>query len=148
MFRDIKQMFILLEFMGKELKAHPPAMSFQQAVNRFVNRTKLLRGASENTTVSLFVWFRKTLLFRLFGIFYTKLRNKNYIESIPHFTKNLYGKSISKSLIMWVHKTCPGLKKNDLLLLLCFLSHLFTRGLGTAPKVCLYAYISFCSIIP
>ena len=82
--------------MGKELKAHPPAMSFQQAVNRFVNRTKLLRGASENTTVSLFVWFRKTLLFRLFGIFYTKLRNKNYIESIPHFTKNLCGKSISK----------------------------------------------------
>ena len=68
--------------MGKELKAHPPAMSFQEAVNRFVNRTKLLRGASENTTVSLFFWSRKCLLFRLFGIFYTKLRDKNYIESI------------------------------------------------------------------
>jgi len=41
------------EYIGMELKAHPPAMTFQEAVNKFSARTKLLRGASENTTVVL-----------------------------------------------------------------------------------------------
>ncbi|XP_066923073.1 uncharacterized protein [Clytia hemisphaerica] len=36
---------------GNELKAHPPSMTFQEAVDDVAMRTKLLRSASENTTI-------------------------------------------------------------------------------------------------
>lgn len=42
----------MIENMAIELKAHPPSMTFQEAVDKFAARTKLLRGASVNTTVS------------------------------------------------------------------------------------------------
>ncbi|XP_057290543.1 uncharacterized protein LOC130613224 isoform X1 [Hydractinia symbiolongicarpus] len=46
---------IFNNYIGNELKSHPPSMSFQEAVNQFSMRTKLLREASENTSVVLAV---------------------------------------------------------------------------------------------
>ena len=49
---ELSLLFIFIAHIGNELKAHPPSMTFQEAVDNVAMRTKLLRSASENTTVS------------------------------------------------------------------------------------------------
>ena len=47
------EMILSSENIAEELKAHPPTITFQDAVKRFAFRTKLLYSISENSSVSI-----------------------------------------------------------------------------------------------
>ena len=66
---------LILGYMGDELKAQPPTMTFQDAVDKFAIRTRLLREASENTTVN-------SILFNIYFI----LREETF--TISQFLEN------------------------------------------------------------